>query len=48
VVIEIKIAPQYDKRDEEQVLDILEATGLKFGILVKFGPYKLDYRRLIF
>src|SRR5260370_29829077 len=29
VVVEIKIAPQYDKRDEAQLLNALKATGLK-------------------
>jgi GxxExxY protein len=34
VVIEVKIAPQYDKRDEAQLLNMLKATGIKVGILV--------------
>jgi len=29
VLVEIKIAPQYDKRDEAQLLNMLKATGLK-------------------
>jgi len=28
VLVEIKIAPQYDKRDEAQLLNVLKATGL--------------------
>jgi GxxExxY protein len=32
VLVEVKIAPQYDKRDEAQLLNVLKATGLKFGI----------------
>jgi GxxExxY protein len=38
VLVEIKIAPQYDKRDEAQVLNELKATSLKVGVLVNFGP----------
>jgi GxxExxY protein len=47
VLVEIKIAPQYDKRDEAQLLNVLKATGLKVGILLNFGRYKVEYRRLI-
>jgi GxxExxY protein len=48
VIVEIKIAPQYDKRDEAQLLNVLKATGLKLGILLNFGRYKVEYKRLIF
>src|SRR5438552_1855450 len=29
VLVEVKIAPQYDKRDEAQLLNELKATGIK-------------------
>jgi GxxExxY protein len=48
VLVEVKIAPQYDKRDEAQLLNVLKATGLKIGILLNFGRYKVEYKRLIF
>jgi len=48
VLIEIKIAPQYDKRDEAQLLNMLKATRLKVGILLNFGRYKVEHKRLIF
>jgi GxxExxY protein len=48
VLVEIKIAPQYDKRDEAQLLNVLKATGLKVGILLNFGRYKVEYKRLVF
>ena len=48
VLIEIKIAPQYDKRDEAQLLNLLKATDLKVGILINFGRYKVEYKRLVF
>ena len=48
VLIEIKIAPQYDKRDEAQVLNLLKGTGLKVAILINFGRYKVEHKRLIF
>ena len=48
VAVEIKVAPQYDKRDETQLLNELKATGLKVGMLVNFGRTKLEYERLVF
>jgi GxxExxY protein len=48
VAVEIKVAPQYDKRDEAQLLNEPKATGLKVGMLVNFGRAKLEYNRLIF
>ena len=48
VLVEIKIAPQYDKRDEAQLLNMLKATGAKVGILINFGRYKVEYKRLVF
>src|SRR5881394_42469 len=48
VIVEIKVPPQYDKRDEAQLLNELKATGLKIGMLVNFGRTKLEYERLVF
>ena len=41
VAVEIKVAPQYYKRDEAQLLNELKATGLKVGMLVNFGRTKV-------
>jgi PD-(D/E)XK nuclease superfamily len=40
VLVEIKIAPQYDKRDEAQLLNVLKATGLTVGILLNSADTK--------
>jgi GxxExxY protein len=48
VIIEIKVAPQYDKRDEAQLLNELKATGIKVGMLTNFGRAKVEYKRLVF
>ena len=48
VLVELKIAPQYDKRDEAQLLNALKATGLKVGLLINFGRSKVEFRRLVF
>jgi GxxExxY protein len=48
VAVEIKVNPQYDKRDEAQLLNELKATGLKVGLLVNFGRNKVECKRLVF
>jgi GxxExxY protein len=48
VLIEIKIAPQYDKRDEAQLLNELKASGMKLGLLINFGRTKVEFKRLVF
>jgi GxxExxY protein len=48
VAVEIKVNPQYDKRDEAQLLNELKATGMKVGLLVNFGRSKVEYKRLVF
>ena len=48
VAVEIKVNPQYDKRDEAQLLNELKAAGLKVGLLINFGRNKVEYKRLVF
>ncbi len=48
VVMEIKVTPEYDKRDEAQLLNELKATGTKVGLLLNFGRTKVAHRRLVF
>ena len=48
VAVEIKVAPEYDKRDEAQLLNELKATGIKVGLLLNFGRTKVTHRRLVF
>ena len=48
VMVEVKVAPQYDKRDEAQLLNELKATGLKLGLLLNFGRSKVEFRRFTF
>jgi GxxExxY protein len=42
--VEIKINPQYDKRDEAQLLNELKDTGLKVGLLLNFGRTQVEYK----
>jgi GxxExxY protein len=48
VLVELKVNPQYDRRDEAQLLNVLKATGLKVGLLINFGRTKVEYKRLVF
>jgi GxxExxY protein len=48
VLAELKVNPQYDRRDEAQLLNVLKATGLRVGLLINFGRTKVEYKRLIF
>ena len=48
VLVELKVNPSYDRRDEAQLLNVLKATGLKVGLLVNFGRTKVEYKRLVF
>jgi GxxExxY protein len=48
VLVELKVNPQYDRRDEAQLLNVLKATGLRVGLLVNFGRTKVEYKRLVF
>jgi GxxExxY protein len=48
VLVEVKIAPQYDERDEAQLLNELKATGIKLGLLLNFRRSKVELKRLVF
>jgi GxxExxY protein len=48
VLVEIKVAPQYDKRDDDKLHNELKATGIKVGMLINFGRGKVEYKRLVF
>jgi GxxExxY protein len=48
VVVELKIAPVYNRQDEAQLLNELKATGIKVGLLINFGREKVDFKRMVF
>ena len=47
VLVELKIAAQYDKRDEAQLLNELKATSIRLGLLINFGRTKVEFKRLV-
>ena len=48
VLVELKVAPEYQKADEAQLLNELKATGLKVGLLINFGRTKVQFKRMVF
>jgi GxxExxY protein len=48
VVVELKVAKEYNSEDEAQLLNELKATGTKVGLLINFGRAKVQFKRLVF
>lgn len=48
VIVELKIAKEYNPSDEAQLLNELKATGTKVGLLINFGKEKVTFKRLVF
>ena len=46
VVVELKVAEQYRKADEAQLLNELAATKKAVGLLINFGRQKVEFKRL--
>ena len=47
VIVELKIAPSYQRADEAQLLNALTASGKKVGLLINFGRHKVEFRRFV-
>jgi len=41
VLVELKVAPEYNSKDEPQLLNELKATSIEVGLLINFGKTKL-------
>jgi GxxExxY protein len=48
VLVELKVAQEYNPYDEAQLLNELKATRVKVGLLINFGREKVEFKRLIF
>ena len=48
VIVELKVAREYQKADEAQLLNELKGTGIKVGLLINFGRAKVEFKRLVF
>ena len=47
VIVELKVAKDYQKADEAQLINELKATGIKVGLLINFGREKVEFKRLV-
>jgi GxxExxY protein len=47
IILELKSAKAIDDSHIAQTLHYLKATGLRLGIILSFGPEKMDYKRVI-
>ena len=48
VIVELKVAKNYNPADEAQLLNALKASGIKIGLLINFGKEKVEFKRLVF
>jgi GxxExxY protein len=48
VIVELKVARQYQSEDEAQLLNELKATGIRVGLLINFGRTKVEFKRFVF
>ncbi len=48
VLVELKVAPEYQTADEAQLLNELKATGARVGLLLNFGRAKVEFKRMVF
>lgn len=48
VIVEVKVARNYNSDDEPQLLNELKATGVKVGMLINFGRTKVEFQRRVY
>ena len=48
VMVEIKVAKEYNPNDEPQLLNQLKATGVKVGMLINFEKTKVQFKRFVY
>ena len=47
ILVELKTVEKITNVHFAQLLNYLKATGIKLGLLINFGPRKLEYERII-
>lgn len=47
VIVELKVAAQYNAADEAQLINELKATRMRVGLLINFGREKVEFKRLV-
>jgi GxxExxY protein len=48
VIVELKVARDYQSEDEAQLLNELKATGVRVGLLINFGRTRVEFKRFVF
>lgn len=48
VIVELKVAKEYNPQDEPQLLNELKATGITVGLLINFGREKVEFKRFAY
>ena len=48
IIVELKVASEYNPKDEAQLLNQLKATGIQVGLLINFGREKVEFKRFIY
>ena len=48
VIVELKVAPKYNPKDEAQLLNQLKSTEMEVGLLINFGREKVEFKRFVF
>ena len=47
IILELKSATGIDSAHMAQTLNYLKATGIRLGIILNFGPDKMEFRRVV-
>ena len=48
VIVELKVASEYNPKDEAQLLNQLKATEIDVGLLINFGCKQLEFNRFVY
>ena len=48
VIVELKVAAEYNRSDEAQLLNQLKATGIEVGMLINFGRTGVEFNRFVY
>ena len=48
VLVELKVAKEYNPKDEPQLFNELKATEIKVGLLINFGKEKVQFKRFVY